>query len=250
MDVYSAVKTIGDSGLEYVEIWGELPHAYPEWVDRRRLKDVLSTYKMLVTTHAPFTELNPATLFQPIKGAVERVLEDFISLSEYLGATMVTFHPGSIHNESLVSKSVQNSISTLKRLVHASGGRLAINVENQAKGDSHYHFPIGSNMESLELILDEVEGLGFTLDTGHAHVNGQNPLRLAERLESKLSEVHLSDNSGTADQHLIPGEGNAPLSELWANSSVTRVPICLELDPHRYSEEQVVRAATEWKARR
>ena len=27
-DVYSAVKTIGDAGFEYIELWGEVPHAY------------------------------------------------------------------------------------------------------------------------------------------------------------------------------------------------------------------------------
>ncbi|HMD78478.1 MAG TPA: sugar phosphate isomerase/epimerase [Nitrososphaerales archaeon] len=243
----SAVRMIGDAGLEYVEIWGEVPHAYPAWVDRKKLKDTLSTYKMYVTAHAPFTDLNPASPFQPVKGAVEHTLEDFISFAEYLGVSMVTVHPGSVHSEALVPQSVQSSISTLKRVVRAGGGRLTVNVENQAKSNGHYHFPLCSTLESLELIIAEVDGLHFTLDTSHAHVNGQRPLELAERLGSMLAEVHLSDNSGSTDDHLVPGEGNAPLGELLNKLSIGELPVCLEIDPYRYTEEQVMSAAVRMK---
>jgi sugar phosphate isomerase/epimerase len=238
---------IGDAGLEYVEIWGEVPHAYPAWVDKKKLRDTLSTYRMYITAHAPFTDLNPASPFQPVKGAVERTLEDFISFAEYLGVSMVTLHPGSVHSEALVSQSVQSSISTLERVVRASGGRLMVNVENMAKSEGAYHFPLGSTIESLQLLIAEVDGLHFTLDTGHAHVNGQRPLEVAERLGSRFAEVHLSDNSGTVDAHQIPGEGNAPLGELLDKLTIGELPVCLELDPYRYTEQQVVSAALRMK---
>lgn len=245
LDVNSAVRMIGDAGLEYVELWGEVPHAFPGWVDKKRLKDTLSAYNMFVTAHAPFTELNPALPFQPVKAAVERTLEDFVSLSGYLGARMVTVHPGSVHNEALVPKSVESSIATLRRMVRAGGSHLTINVENMTKSRGSYHFPLASTTESLELMMAEVEGSRLTLDTGHAHVNGQSPLALAERLEPKLAEVHLSDNSGAADDHMIPGEGNAPLADLMTRLSLTEIPVCLEIDPHRYSAGQVIAAAIE-----
>src|SRR5438445_12490194 len=130
-DVAVAVRTIGDSGLDYIELWGEVPHAYPEWSDRRVLKDALSSYNMTLTMHAPFTDLNPSSPFQPVKGAVERTLDGFVKFSEFLGASVVMIHPGSVHNEGLIPKSAENSISTLRRMVTTSGGRLAISVENQ-----------------------------------------------------------------------------------------------------------------------
>jgi sugar phosphate isomerase/epimerase len=248
-DVDSAVRSIGDAGFEYVELWGEVPHAHAEWADRKRLKDTLSAYNMVLTMHAPFTDLNPSSPFQPVKGAVERTLEDFVKFGAFLGATMVTVHPGSVHNEGLVPRSAQNSIETLRKMVKAANGRLSINVENQAKSRSKYHFPLASTTESLELILAEVDGARFTLDTGHAHVNGQDPLALAVRFESKLVEVHLSDNAGASDDHLIPGEGTAPLEGLLAKVAHSDLLVCLELDPHRYTEEQVLRAASETKIR-
>ena len=247
LDVSTAIRKIGDAGLEYVELWGEVPHAFPGGADKKQIKDALSSYRMYVTAHAPFTGLNPALPFQPVKGAVEHTLEEFVSLAEYLGASMVTVHPGSVHSEALVSQSVQSSISTLRRMVKASGGRLMVNVENQTKSNGAYHFPLGSTIESLQLIMAEVDGLHFTLDTGHAHVNGQRPLEMAQRVGPKLAEVHLSDNSGTADEHLIPGEGNAPLRELLDKLPLGDFPVCLELDPHRYTEDRVLGAVLEMK---
>jgi sugar phosphate isomerase/epimerase len=249
MDLVFAVRTIGDAGFDYIELWGEAPHAFTGWTDKKVLKDALSTYNMVVTLHSPFTDLNPASPFQPVKGAIEKTLDTFIDFGVYLGATIITIHPGSVHSEAMVPSSAESSVATLRRMVKASGGRLAINVENQTKSRSKYHFPLASTLESLELILAEVEKLGFTLDTGHAHANGQRPLSLAERVGPRLTEVHLSDNGGVSDDHLIPGEGTADIDSLLHHVSGTNILVCLELDPHRYATDTVLRAASETKSR-
>ncbi len=247
LDIVSAVRDVGDSRFDYIELWGEVPHAYPDWVDKAKLRDALSSYSMKLTMHAPFTDLNPAATFQPVRGAVEKTLEEFVKFSEYLGAGIVTVHPGSVHNEQMVPRSAEGAVSTLRRMVRAAGGRLKINVENQTKSTSKYHFPLASTAESLDLILAEVEGLGFTLDTGHAHVNGQDPLSLLERERERLTEVHLSDNDGGSDDHLVPGEGNAPLKGLAERLGGSDVLICLELDPHRYAPDEALRAGLLFK---
>ncbi len=247
LDVVSAIKAAGDAGLDYVELWGEVPHAYPDWVDRAKLKDALSSYSMRLTMHAPFTDLNPATAFQPVKAAVERTLEGFVKFSDQLGATIVTVHPGSVHSESMVPRSSESSVSTLRKMVRAAGGALSVNVENQTKSRSKYHFPLASTAESLDLILADVEGLGFTLDTGHAHVNGQDPLSLAEREGERLTEVHLSDNGGSSDDHLVPGEGDVPLKGLMKRLTGSDVLVCLELDPHRYNSGDALQAVVTFK---
>jgi sugar phosphate isomerase/epimerase len=197
--------------------------------------------------HAPFTDLNPASSFQPVKGAVERTLESFVKFGAVLGAKIITVHPGSVHNDAMIPQSVENSVGTLRKMVRAGGGRVAINVENQTRSRSKYHFPLASTVESLDLILAEVEGLNFTLDTGHAHVNGQSPIAIADRVGPKLTEVHLHDNSGASDDHLVPGQGTADLKGLLKKIGGSEVLLCLELDPHRYSTEEVLRASSEFK---
>jgi sugar phosphate isomerase/epimerase len=244
LDVVSAVRTIGDAGFEYVELWGEVPHAYPDWVEKGRIKDALSSYDMVLTMHAPFTDLNPSNPFQPMKGAVEQTLENFVKFSEYLGARIITVHPGSVHNEGLVPMSAQTSVGVLRKMVKSSEGRMKINAENMTRSKSKYHFPLGSTVESLELMLSDVEGLQFTFDTGHANVNGQNLASLAERFGPKLTEIHLNDNAGASDDHLIPGNGTANTQGVLEKVAGKDILVCLELDPHRYSPEEILRAST------
>jgi sugar phosphate isomerase/epimerase len=249
MDLISAVRTIGDAGFDYIELWGEAPHALPGWTNKKALKDALSSYNMLVTLHAPFTDLNPASPFQPVKSAIEKTLESFVTFGDYLGATIITVHPGSVHSEAMVPISAESAVVTLRRMVKVSGGGLAINVENQTKSRSKYHFPLASTAESLDLILAEVERLGFTLDTGHAHANGQSSVSLAQRAGPRLTEVHLSDNGGISDDHLIPGEGTADLNSILREISGKDILVCLELDPHRYAAEAVLQAASATKSK-
>jgi len=249
LDVISAVKAVGDAGFEYIELWGEVPHAYPDWVDRGKLKDALSSYRMTVTTHAPFTDLNPATPFEPVKGAVERTLEGFVEFSDFLGASVITVHPGGVHNVALVPGSAANSLAVLKKMVSAAGGRLSISVENQTKSGSRYHYPLASTAESLLSLLAGVDGLRFTLDTGHAHASGQDPSDLVQTVDRKLIEVHLSDNAGEHDDHLVPGEGTVDLKKLTGKLAGLDPLICLELNPHRYTPDRVLRESASFKDR-
>ncbi len=247
-DVYSAVKTIGDAGFEYIELWGEVPHAYHDWVDKKRLKDVLSSYGMVVTTHAPFTGLNPGWPFQPVKGAIEKTLEGFVDFSDFLGASIVSFHPGNAHTKVLEEQSFASAVSTLRRMVKAADGRLVIDLENQTRSQSVYDYPIASSMDAIERILGEVDGSKFTLDTGHAHVSDVDPEFLSRRVGARLAEVHLSDNTGDADDHLIPGKGTAKLSGLLKRLSGSDVFVCLELNPFKNAEAEIIRTASAWKS--
>ena len=241
------MKAIGDSGLEYIELWGEIPHTYPDWVDKVKLKDSLSPYDMTITMHAPFTDLNLATPFEPIKSAVEKALLSSLKLAEFVGVEIATFHPGGVHNQALISRSIDDSSSMVRSLMKLTGGRPAINVENQTASHSRYHYPIGSSEESVRYLL-EMTGAGFTLDTGHAHASGLNSLTLLDLAGSKLNEVHLSDNSGQADEHLVPGAGSAELTELLRRLAPTDVLVCLEVDPYTYPPGPAVEAALKFRS--
>jgi sugar phosphate isomerase/epimerase len=248
LDAVAAVRAIGDAGFEYVELWGEVPHAYPDWVDRAELRDALASYRMSLTMHAPFSDLNLASPFEPVKAAVEKTLEGFVGFAAWLDARIITVHPGSVHSALMVPQAAQSAGSTLRRMVRAADGRLQVNVENQAKGRSKYHLPLASTTDSLESILDQDKMLNLTLDTGHAHVNGQDPSAIMRRAGSKLTEVHLHDNGGESDEHRVPGEGTAGLGPLLKSLVGSDTFVCLELDPYRYSPEEVIRASLSFKA--
>ena len=247
-DLETAVRTIGDAGLEYIELWGEVPHAYPDWTDKKRLKDALSAYSFTVTMHAPFTDLNPAAPFEPVKGAVAKTLKGFLKFSESLGAQRVTFHPGSVHSGALVPGSKKDTVELFRYLVKESGGALAVNIENPVGHISHYHYPVGGSADTIEPLLESVEGAGFTMDSGHAHVNGEVPAKVFDRFSGRLTEIHLSDNGGASDDHLAPGDGTADLKSLFDRLRGTDTLVCLEVNPFKYSPLQVLHAAQALRA--
>lgn len=71
---------------------------------------------------------------------------------------------------------------------------------------------------TLDRILDEIgddpeeTNLGICIDIGHANQSndaGRDPItNYLERYASQLIHLHLHDNDGERDEHLLPGEGN------------------------------------------
>lgn len=68
---------------------------------------------------------------------------------------------------------------------------------------------IVSNTDAMLRLLDAVDepNLGAILDTGHQYAQKEIlPLSIA-KLKDRLFYLHLSDNDGTRNDHLVPGEG-------------------------------------------
>jgi sugar phosphate isomerase/epimerase len=76
------------------------------------------------------------------------------------------------------------------------------------------HTPFGGSeqLENLVEIMERVPPLGFHLDSGHAKLEVGKDCwdEYLDKLGPRLLHVHLSENDGTADQHLPLG--SAPRS--------------------------------------
>jgi len=124
--------------------------------------------------------------------------------------------------------------------VKAAGGRISINVENQTRSNSKYHYPVAGTTETLLQIMADAEGTRCTIDTGHAHVSGLDSTRVIDQVGNRLAEVHLSDNAGQSDEHLIPGTGTISFEGFMSHISSPDTLLCLELNPHRYDENEIL----------
>lgn len=55
----------------------------------------------------------------------------------------------------------------------------------------------------------------LTLDTSHAAVSHSDPLKMLERMGSRLAHVHIADGTGkSSDEHLVPGRGIGKCAEV------------------------------------
>ena len=59
--------------------------------------------------------------------------------------------------------------------------------------------------EVVRLVKDS--GASVCLDVGHAHINGYDVAKVVEEYHRYISVVHLHDNDGFKDDHLLPGAG-------------------------------------------
>lgn len=76
------------------------------------------------------------------------------------------------------------------------------------------------------------EFLGICLDTGHGYMSwGEKLPEIIRKYRDRIYAVHLHDNNGTVDFHLLPGEGQIPWKEVMRElkGAAYELPLLLEL---------------------
>jgi sugar phosphate isomerase/epimerase len=93
-----------------------------------------------------------------------------------------------------------DSLGLLARESESHGVRFAL--ENTGRGFT-------SDPERLAALVDEVgaANVGAVIDTGHRNLCG-DPVDALRTLGPRLISLHLHDNHGDGDEHLLPGRGS------------------------------------------
>ena len=88
----------------------------------------------------------------------------------------------------------------------------------------------------IEYIFDnaDYDNLGICFDAGHFHCNQKDDWNI-ERYKNKVYCVHLHDNDGNEDQHLLPFDGNVDWNNIFNKLKSVNYdgPITMELHYHR-----------------
>ncbi len=129
-------------------------------------------------------------------------------LSIHLGGPLVVVHCSSIRRDSVSESEHLLRLKQLKKSIQELGaiGR-QIGVTYAFENLPAYH-PIGG-VKEVAAILKEAAApnTGLCYDTGHANMLG-NPAELLGQTDGTVIYIHLSDNMGKADEHLMPMHGN------------------------------------------
>jgi fructoselysine 3-epimerase len=236
-----ALAVIAEAGYQGVELWGGLPHAYTDdFYNSGRLDGVLVTAcrRLLEGSGLEPVSFLPEQCFYPVNFLIEEAppfdgarlrersiayFERAIDLTAALGIPrmLVTtpfwgwrrtgerFEP--VDGKAALPRVIE-TFGRLARRAEASGITLVLEpltfLETTAV----------ETLDDLAAVLDGVgsRALVAMLDTGHINVTaralGFNPIAYLERhigrLGPSLQHLHIDDNLGDADTHLLPGEGN------------------------------------------
>ncbi len=175
-------------------------------------REIVETTDLVITIHLPYSDLNLASMNQPIWEETLRQMKTCISLaSEFCRLAVV--HPGYLSplGKQMPDRAWEQNILGLQEICdHASDHDMTIAVENMLNIESM----LGRTPEEILGMLENVgrENLGFVFDIGHANTNGNVDSFLP--LKDKMVHVHVHDNKGVRDEHLPVKSGNVNWSRV------------------------------------
>lgn len=175
----------------------------------RKLKELAASYEFEYCVHAPFCDLNIASLNPALLRISLKAVEQSVAQAAHLEAKMFVFHPGfrgaldSFYPD-LAWKVNLKSVEQISKLAESLS--LPHAVENMPQSIP----AVLSRVEDFQEFFSNMESvsLGFALDIGHSNIVGQTELFI-RRFRRKISHVHLHDNQGDRDAHMELGVGTA-----------------------------------------
>lgn len=226
---------IKKAGFEGVEIWAEHQCAiqYLEFAKQHDLK---------IGMHLPFHDLNLATPYEVVATNVLTITKQWIKTLADYGGRHAVIHGGSAMASEDRDKVYLKMISRLNELNNfAKNYDVELLFENLIPDGLTYMHIFPSSVEEWKDVLKKTN-TNACLDVGHLAVQGDDFIETVDSLGESLKSIHLSDNDGVSDLHLLPGEGtvlkNDPIAYL--KKVNYQGPIVLEINPYKYTPDDVI----------
>lgn len=204
-----ALRKIAAAGFRWIELWGDGHHLDPRLpVDLAALSRLLADLGLRVhSVHTPFTGLNIGhpTLGDPAewRAVVGRSLEQAAAL----GAGVAVVHPSAFRepvSPDLQPRSRDLTLAFVAELVEQAD-RLGLRIALENMIDYGF-WRLGTSLAELAALFPDAR-IGFCLDTGHAAINGRDPVAEIQAAGDRLVSVHAANNDGQSDLHNPPTEG-------------------------------------------
>ena len=202
----TAVRTLADCGYRYAEFSDEHGKVLMEQADPLRAAAELAKIAddcglALEQGHLHLT----ADVAHP-EPAARRGFVDFLKkeleVYERLGVRAAVLHcgGGAAREQGMTPAEAEaltvESLGELCRSIAGSGIRIAIeNIYGQQ--------PFAADLLRIIAAVDRQE-LGICLDTGHLNVEHGDPCAFIDEAGDKLIALHIADNLGNADHHMLP----------------------------------------------
>lgn len=206
-----AIRRLHRFGYHGIEVWGGRPHMYRRDLEAemdgiRRLLDELD---MRVPNFVPAQFRYPSILCssnETVRRDSVGYIKDAIDNALKLGAPSVSVCPGMTLHGERVDQGWSNLRHSFIELLDYVGGRpVNLLIEPAHRFETTLILTVEDGLRMMGEIKSE--RLGILLDTGHAHVNGEDLAECVRRLKNAPLHVHIDDNHGDSDAHLVPGLG-------------------------------------------
>lgn len=194
------IEWIGTHGFDFVDFTLEPPAAAPEQIDAKAIRAALDRHGLSVVGHTAYY-LPISSPFASVRGASLGEFRRALQATRQIGATVMNLHYGKTPPFFSRGQAVGWHAEVLAPLCEeARQAGVTIVLEHVPHGG-------GEQLENIVAIMEQVPLLRFHLDSGHAKLERGHDRweEYLDKLGPKLLHVHLSENDGTADQHLPLG---------------------------------------------
>lgn len=209
-DLLKEIQWIGENRFDFIDLTLEPPGALAVEVDVENVSEMLEKYKLGAVGHTAYY----LPIASPFPSFCEVALDELRKCFETfqkLDIQKVNLHPdesfGSLFSRNRIISRNIHAIQRVAREAEKFG--LTLMIENS--------FKLFNSVEELQMLFEEVQGVGFHLDVGHANLNTEKNKteEFLMRFHNRLEHVHLSDNkSGNSDLHLPLGAGLIPWDKI------------------------------------
>ena len=185
------------------------PHPYTE--------QLLAT-DLTIYVHSPYV-INVATTNNRIRIPSRKILSQHAAGAVAIGAKGLIVHGGHVNAGDDPDVGFDNWRKTFSRAADEGGFGLPVLLENTAGGDN----AMARRFDRLARLWDVIGeyGVGFCLDTCHAHAGGEDLVGIVDRvlaITGRIDLIHANDSRDAfdsgADRHAHLGEGMANLDAI------------------------------------
>jgi deoxyribonuclease IV len=227
------IETAEKLGLDHIQIFladpqswkgNDFPH--PDGAEGLRVQ--AEKAKIGIYVHARYI-INVATSNNKVRIPSRKILQADVDAAALVGAKGVIVHGGHVTADDDPELGVANWVKAINQL----DMKVPVFIENTAGGK----FSMARRLESIARLWDAVgqTGVGFCLDTCHAHAGGIAQETLSETIlktTGRIDLVHCNNSRDVfdsgADRHANLDSGTMDLEILINNLKVANAPIVLE----------------------
>ncbi|MEE9474188.1 MAG: sugar phosphate isomerase/epimerase family protein [Candidatus Hydrothermarchaeaceae archaeon] len=202
-DPRDAVRRVSELGFTAWEIVLEGRHAQKDYTE---VKELANSYGIELFVHAPFSDLNIASLNERIRKETLSQIFEAVETAAFLESKIITLHSGRLSPIGMFfkEKAWETNLKSIREILEfGSDFDLQPCLENMPS----YPGALCCKIDELREVLDVEPGLGVTLDIAHAHTHGDE-IEYLKELKDRVLHVHLHDSDGVSDSHSAVGEGN------------------------------------------
>ncbi len=203
-----ALNRISEIGFKFIELW-----YYEDLVSLKdEILNQLSRFDIkAISMHAPFgKQMDISALDSNIRKLGLKKLVDALKLAHEYECSILVIHPSSHFYESFdeyikAREYFIESLTYLSKYSHEYDVKIAL--ENMLKPESGYRVGVSVSelLEYIEQVNDDY--IGICIDTGHSNYNGIRVSSEVLLAGNRLFTLHVNDNMGDKDSHLVPLEG-------------------------------------------